>query len=393
MKDGKRPLTQIVHAGSHPDKHKGAMNTPVYRASTIAFPSVRAMRDGVKKRFDSVFYGRHGTPSSFALEEAMTAVEGGHRSIAVPSGLAGIAITLLTYLKSGDHLLMVDTVYGPTRSFCQRMKTQYGIETTFYDPMIGADIGTLIQDNTKLVFTESPGSLTFEVQDIPAICEAAHGKGVKVAIDNTWSAGHYFKPFDFGVDVSIQAATKYVAGHADVMIGLITANSEEDWHALKTANAAMGYAVGSDDCYLALRGLRTLDVRLERHQENGLALADYFNARDEVQTVLHPSYPSCPGHATWRRDFTGASGLFGVVLNPFPQDRVEAMLDGMELFAMGFSWGGFESLLIQTDPAASRTATSWASTDPVLRVHAGQEDIDDLIADLDMGFDRLNGKV
>ncbi len=392
MASGKRPQTTIVHAGSHPEQHMGAMNTPVYRASTIAFPSVEAIQDGIKNKFDSVFYGRHGTPSTFSLEEAMAAVEGGRRSVAVPSGLAAIVVSLLTYLKSGDHLLMVDSVYEPTRSFCARLESHYGIETTFYDPLIGAGIKDLIQPNTKVVFTESPGSLTFEVQDLPAISKAAHEHGVKVLLDNTWSGGHFFKPFEHGVDVSIQAATKYIVGHADVMMGLITTASQEDWLNIKTANAAMGYSVGSDDCYLALRGLRTLDVRLQRHQETGLALADYLKERPEVAKVLHPALPNCPGHEIWQRDFTGSSGLFGVVLNDVPQDRVVAMLNGMELFTMGFSWGGFESLMIQTTPARARTSTTWEATGPTLRLHAGQEDSDDLIADLDQGFKRLNGE-
>ncbi|MEK9678916.1 MAG: cystathionine beta-lyase [Rhodospirillaceae bacterium] len=392
MASGKRPQTTIVHAGSHPEQHMGAMNTPVYRASTIAFPSVEAIQDGIKNKFDSVFYGRHGTPSTFSLEEAMAAVEGGHRSVAVPSGLAAIVVSLLTYLKSGDHLLMVDSVYEPTRSFCARLESHYGIETTFYDPLIGAGIKDLIQPNTKVVFTESPGSLTFEVQDLPTISAAAHEQGVKVLLDNTWSGGHFFKPFEHGVDVSIQAATKYIVGHADVMMGLITTASQEDWLEIKTANAAMGYSVGSDDCYLALRGLRTLDVRLQRHQETGLALANYLQDRPEVAKVLHPALPDCPGHEIWQRDFTGSSGLFGVILNDVPQDRVVAMLNGMELFTMGFSWGGFESLMIQTTPARARTATTWEAAGPTLRLHVGQEDVDDLIADLDNGFKRLNGE-
>jgi cystathionine beta-lyase len=392
MASGKRPQTTIVHAGSHPKQHMGAMNTPVYRASTIAFPSVEAIQDGIKNKFDIVFYGRHGTPSTFSLEEAMAAVEGGHRSVAVPSGLAAIVVSLLAYLKSGDHLLMVDSVYEPTRSFCARLQSHYGIETTFYDPLIGAGIKDLIQPNTKVIFTESPGSLTFEVQDLPAISKAAHEHGVKVLLDNTWSAGHYFKPFDHGVDVSIQAATKYIVGHADVMMGLITSATEEEWLEIKSASAAMGYSVGSDDCYLALRGLRTLDVRLQRHQETGLTLANYLKDRPEVAKVLHPALPDCPGHEIWQRDFTGSSGLFGVVLKDVPQDRVVAMLNGMELFTMGFSWGGFESLMIQTSPARARTATSWDAAGPTLRLHAGQEDANDLIADLDQGFKRLNGE-
>jgi cysteine-S-conjugate beta-lyase len=384
----RRPETRIAHSGSHPEKFRGAMNPPVYRASTVVFPTGAAMREASRNRFDTVYYGRHGTPTSFALEEAMADLEGGHRSVAVCSGLAAITVAILAFVKSGDHVLLADTVYDPTRRLAQFLGDM-GIETSFYDPLAGAAVAGLIRTNTKIVFCESPGSLTFEVQDVPAIAAAAHAKGVKVLLDNTWAAGHFFKPFEHGVDVSIQAATKYIAGHADVMIGLVTAKTEEDWRAVKTMSAVLGYLAGPDECYLALRGLKTLDVRLERHQETGLALARWCAARPEVHTVLHPALPSCPGHDVWKRDFTGASGLFSVVLNEVPMTRVEAMLDGMEIFAMGFSWGGFESLIIPADPATIRTATKWRATGPLIRLHAGQEDVADLIADLEDGFARL----
>ncbi|MEE2760789.1 MAG: cystathionine beta-lyase [Pseudomonadota bacterium] len=389
MNDGKRPQTRIVHAGSHPEKQRGVMNPPVHRASTVVFPTVAAMRDAVSNRFDTVFYGRHGTPSSFALEEAVADLEGGYRSVTAPSGLAAVTLSLLSFLKSGDHLLMVDSAYDPSRRACERFLADYGIQTTFYDPLIGTGIGELMRPKTKAVFLESPGSLTFEVQDIPAIAEAAHARGAKVILDNTWSAGHFLKPFDLGADISVQAATKYIAGHADVMLGLVTVANEVDWRAIKTRAGFLGYCSGADDCYLALRGLRTLDVRMERHQETGLALAQWFQARPEVKRVLHPALPEDPGHAIWQRDFTGASGLFGVVLEETPQANVEAMLDGMEYFAMGFSWGGFESLMIQTDPKPLRSAVPWTEPGVTLRVHAGQEDLEDLIADLERGFVHL----
>ena len=384
--------TRIVHAGSHPADHRGVINTPVYRASTVAFPTAQAMRDAVKTRYDKNFYGRLGTPTSFALEEAMCDLEGGYRTVSTPSGVAAVAVALSAFLKAGDHLLMVDTTYDPTRSHCTKYLAQFGVETTFYDPMIGADIDSLILDNTKLIFTESPGSLSFEVQDIPAIVDAAHKRGVRVILDNTWAGGYFFKPFEHGVDISVQAATKYIAGHSDVMIGLVTAATEKDWRRIKTTAALLGLCASPDDCYLTLRGMRTLDVRMGLHQENGLALANWFADRAEVNRVLHPAFPDCPGHDIWKRDFTGASGLFAIVLNDTPLDRVDAMLDGMELFAMGYSWGGFESLMIHTDPTAIRSANKWDAPGPLLRIHAGQEDVSDLIEDLERGFDRLNAK-
>ena len=390
MKNGKRPQTRIVHAGSDPQKQRGAVNTPVYRASTVIFPTVAAMRSGVENRLDTVFYGRHGTPSSFALEEAVADLEGGDRSVTAPSGLAAVTLSLMSFLKSGDHLLMVDNAYDPSRRVCERFLKDYGVETTFYDPLIGAGISQLMQANTKVVFLESPGSLTFEVQDIPAIAEAAHKGGAKVILDNTWSAGQFLKPFALGVDVSVQAATKYIAGHADVMLGLVTTATEEDWRTIKTHAGFLGLCAGSDDCYLALRGLRTLDVRMERHHETGLTLARWFQERPEVKRVLHPALPDDPGHAIWQRDFTGASGLFGVILNEYAQENVEAMLDGLDYFAMGFSWGGFESLMIQTNPAPARSTVKWDEPGISLRIHAGQEDPEDLIDDLERGFERLN---
>ena len=385
----KRPSTRLVHAGSHPEQHKGVMNTPVYRASTVLFPTVDAMNKGVKTRFDSVFYGRHGTPTTMALEEAAADLEGGYRSVAVPSGVSAIVVSLLGFLENGDHLLMTDTAYSPSRDICTGFLANYGISTDFYDPMIGAGIKELIRPKTKAVFTESPGSLTFEVQDIPAISEVAHANGVKVIMDNTWSAGFFFKPFEHGVDVSVQSATKYLAGHADVMAGLVTAATEEDWKRLKTTSAYLGMCLGGDDAYLTSRGIRTLDVRLERHQATGIKLAEWFNAQPEVERVLHPAFSECPGHNLWQRDFTGASGLFGVILKDVPERALPILLNNMEIFGMGFSWGGFESLMTLISPLPVRSAAPWTASGPLLRVHAGQEDPEDLIQDLEEGFQRL----
>jgi cystathionine beta-lyase len=284
---------------------------------------------------------------------------------------------------------MVDTVYGPVRRFCDALLARFGVETTYYPPGIGDGIAALIRRNTRIVYLESPGSLTFEIQDVPAISAAAHAAGAMVVMDNTWATPLFFKPFDRGVDVSVHAATKYIGGHSDLMLGLVV-TKQAHFTTLKGTAHGLGFAAAPDDCYLALRGLRTLSVRLRRHQETGLALARWLQTRPEVSTVLHPALPGTPGHEIWKRDFTGASGLFGVVLQPFSKAAVAAMVDGMELFPMGFSWGGYESLILPVHPEASRSATRWNAPGPVLRIHAGLEDPEDLIADLARGFERLN---
>lgn len=388
MTDDLRDDTLIGHAGCHPQDNHGIINPPVYHASTVLFPSVAALEEAVKDRFDRVYYGRYGTPTTFALEEAVAALEQGDRAIALPSGLAAIAATLTALLKAGDHLLMVDSAYEPVRKLCDRTLARFGVTTTYYDPLIGAGIADLITPETRLVYLESPGSLTFEVQDVPAIAAAAHAAGALVAMDNTWATPLFFKPFRHGVDISIHAATKYIVGHSDAMLGLVV-TKDPHYRTIKTSAQAMGYAAAPDDCYLALRGLRTLSVRMRRHQETGLALARWLQQRPEVAKVLHPGLPDDPGHALWRRDFAGASGLFSIVLNPVPKAALAAMLDGMTLFGMGFSWGGFESLILPVRPEATRTATSWTAPGPTLRLHAGLEDPRDLIADLERGFDRL----
>ena len=384
--------TRLIHTGSDPINQKGAINPPVYRASTVIFPTVQAMEDAQKKKFDTTFYGVHGTPTTFALEDAMTELEGGYRAVSVSSGLAAITTALITFLKSGDHLLMVDSVYGPTRNFCDTTLRNFGITTTYYDPLIGEKIKNLIKTETKVIFTESPGSYTFEIQDIPAIVNVAHKHDIKVMIDNTWSAGYYFKPFDHDVDISIQATTKYQAGHADVILGHIIAQTEQDWLKLKITTGALGQAVSPDVCYLALRGVRTLSVRIEEHQKNAIEVANWLNKRPEVETVLHPAFPSCPGHEIWQRDFIGSSGLFSIVLKDFSMEQVNAMLDDMDYFAMGFSWGGYESLIVPCDPTKLRSATKWNASGPLLRIHVGQEDVQDLIQDLERGLSRLLGK-
>ena len=380
--------TLIVSVGRRPEANHGIPNPPVYHASTIAFPTVAALDAAREDRLNGVYYGRYGTPTSFAFEEAVAALEGGHRTVTTPSGLAAIACALLSFLKAGDHLLMVDSAYFPTRHLCGGLLAGLGVETTYYDPMIGAAIAELMRPETKVVYTESPCSLTFEVQDVPAIAAAAHAAGAVVLTDNTWSGGLYFQPFAHGVDVSIQSATKYICGHSDVMLGAIT-TTEETYETVKWTAVALGTCAGPDDCFLGLRGLRSLSPRLARHQENGLALAGWLAERPEVRRVLHPALPEAEGHDTWKRDFSGASGLFGVVLGDYSKEAVAAMLDGLDHYSMGFSWGGVESLILPTDPASSRSTVPWTESGVCLRIHAGIENIEDLIADLEKGLARL----
>lgn len=385
----KKQATLLAHAGRDPARQHGIVNPGVWHASTIIFPTVAELEASAGKRFESITYGRHGTPTTFAFEEAVAALEGAARAIAVPSGLAAITAALLGYVRTGDHVLMADHVYGPARGFATSFLKRMGVETTFYDPMIGAGIADFIRDNTRVVYMESPGSLTFEVQDVPAIVAAAKARGVATLLDNTWASPVFFQPLKLGVDASIIAATKYIVGHSDAMLGVI-ACTEESWKRIRPVVGELGFSVGPDDLYLGLRGLRTAMVRMRHHERQALALAQWLEKRPEVRRVLHPALPSHPGHAFWKRDFTGSSGLFGVVLEEVPKRAVDAMLDGMELFGMGYSWGGFESLILPTHPEKLRTATTWAPGGPTLRIHAGLEDLDDLIADLEAGLARLD---
>ncbi|WP_431856429.1 cystathionine beta-lyase [Azospirillum sp.] len=384
-----KPDTLLSHAGRNPQANFGIINPPVYHASTVLFPTLEALEASDRNPFEIINYGRVGTPTSHAFEEAVAAVEGGYRAVTAASGLAAIATALSAFTKAGDHVLMTDSAYGPTRRFCNDVLTRYGVEIEYYDPLVGSGITALIRPNTSVVYLESPGSLTFEVQDVPAIAKAAKAAGATVLLDNTWATPLYFKPFEHGVDVSIHAATKYIVGHADAMLGLMVC-SEEAWPAVKKTAVRFGTCAGPDDMYLGLRGLRTMGVRLKRHQETSLALADWLAARPEVTRVLHPARPGDAGHALWKRDFTGASGLFAAEFKAVPKAALAAMLDGMELFGMGYSWGGFESLILPVHPGAIRTATTWKAEGPLIRLHAGLEDVDDLIRDLDRGFARLN---
>lgn len=380
--------TLLAHAGRDPEKNFGVVNPPVYHASTILHRTVAEYEAAGRNRYNQVTYGRHGTPTTYALEEAVAAVEGGHRAVAFCSGAAACFASILAFVKTGDHLLMVNSVYGPVRNFCDGFLKRFGVETTFYDPLIGAGIAGLIRPNTAVIYLESPGSLTFEVQDVPTIVQVAKSRGIKTLLDNTWAAPLFYKPLAHGVDVDIISATKYIVGHSDAMMGIAVC-TEESFLPVRNAATELGNHAAPDDCYLALRGLRSSGVRLRQHEGQGLALARFLQNRPEVERVMHPGLPGDPGHALWRRDFMGASGLFGVALKRgIAKKAVDAMLDGMELFGIGASWGGFESLILPTHPERLRTAVKW-DTGPCLRLHAGLEDLDDLIADLTLGFDRL----
>lgn len=374
--------TLAVHSGRMSAAHFGAVNTPVYRASTILYRDFASLESGDVP----YIYGRRGTPTSRSLEEAVTALEGGARTVICPSGLNAIALAILSVCGAGDHLLMVDSCYGPTRFSCDRTLSRFGIETTYYDPLIGGGIAALFRPNTKAVFCESPGSLTFEVQDVPAIARVAHERGAAVLLDNTWATPLMFDAFAHGADLSIQAATKYVGGHADVMLGYVCANEA---HAARLAQTHdhLGLYASGDDCFLGLRGLRTMAVRLKRHGETAMALARWLQARPEVSRVLYPALEDDPGHAIWKRDFSGASGLFGVVLKPVSHDGLAAFFDSLKLFGMGYSWGGFESLIVPSK--IHRTARKFETEGPVIRIHAGLEEPADLIADLEQGLSRL----
>lgn len=376
--------TRLVHAGRQPDEQFGFVNTPIYRGSTVLSPTVEALHAS-NKRFT---YATKGTPTSEALETAWSEISGAAGTVLVPSGLAAVTLALMACLKSGDHLLMTDSVYRPTRVFCEGVLRRFGVETTYYDPLIGADIASLMRPNTRVVFTEAPGSQSFEMQDIPAISKVAHAHGAKVVMDNTWATPLFFPPHERGVDLAIEAGTKYLGGHSDLLLGLVSANSET-WPALRETFDAFAICAGPEDIFLALRGLRTLELRLREAERQGLALATWLQTRPEVAQVLHPALPDCPGHDIWKRDFLGSSGLFSVILQPASRQAVAAMLDGLELFGMGYSWGGFESLVIPFDCASYRTATTWQPGGPALRFQVGFEDMADLTADLDAGFARL----
>ena len=377
--------TLLARAGRDPALYQGMVNTPVFRTSTVIFPDLETYEARGGDDYKKVRYGLYGTPTTFALEEAVARMEGGHAAVALPSGLAAIAVALCAYLKSGDHLLVPDSVYTPTRTFCDRRLKPNGIDVEYYDPLIGAGIAKLIRPATRVVFCEAPGSLSFEMQDIPAIAEVAHRRGVAVLADTTWGTPYFFRSFEKGVDVSIHAATKYIAGHSDVVMGMIVTN-EPHWLTVRRTVADYGYGVSPDDCYLVLRGFRTIGVRMNQQMANALKVARWLQSQPQVRRVLYPALEGAPGHALWKRDFSGAASLFSFVMQPATEAKVTAFINALELFGIGSSWGGFESLAIVARIERYRTVTKWDPGGPTIRLHIGLEDPDDLIADLKRGF-------
>lgn len=381
------PRTKMVLAGRDTSDQFGFVNTPIYRGSTVLYPTLEEL----KTRRQRYVYGTRGTPTTEALEKAWSEISNAAGTVLVPSGLAAIVLALQSLLRAGDHMLVADTVYRPTRNLADTVLKRFGVETTYYDPTIGAGLAALMRPNTRVVFTEAPGSQTFEMQDIPAIAEIASKHGAFTVMDNTWATPLFFPAHDFGVDLVIEAGTKYLGGHSDLLMGLVSANSRA-WPELKTTADSMAVCAGPEDCFLALRGLRTMRMRLEEAQRQGFAMADWMAARPEVKRVMHPGLPSDPGHVLWKRDFKGASGLFGAILHPVSEKQVAAFFDGLELFGMGYSWGGYESLCVPYDNvtmASLRTTTGWTETGVLIRLQIGFEDVADLQADLAAGFARM----
>jgi cystathionine beta-lyase len=376
--------TRLVHAGRDPADAHGFVNRPAYRGSTVLFPTL----DALTTRAQTFTYGRRGTPNTLELEGQIAALEGGTRTVLTASGLQAVSTALLALVEAGDDILVTDSVYQPTRAFCDTALVRLGVRTTYYDPTLGAGIAALLTPRTRAVLVESPGSQTFEMQDVPAIAAVTRAHGAFLVMDNTWASPLYFTPFAHGVDLSIQSLTKYVVGHSDALLGAVTAGPRTE-RRLLAAKEALGVCPGSEETWLALRGLRTLQVRLARHHTSGLAVARWFAQRPEVAEVLHPALATHPGHAIWQRDFRGASGLFSVVLHPVPRPALAAMVDGLRYFGMGYSWGGFESLIVPFDPSTYRTATRWTRPGPAVRLHIGLEEPADLTADLEAGFARM----
>ncbi|MFG1428215.1 cystathionine beta-lyase [Roseixanthobacter glucoisosaccharinicivorans] len=379
------PETEVVRLGRDPFRFDGFVNPPVVRGSTVLYPTYADL-SAHRGRYS---YGRRGNPTTEALETALKSLEGSDGVVLTPSGLSACSVALLSALSAGDHLLMVDTAYFPTRRFCDTILKKMGVETSYYDPLVGADIHKLLRDNTRAIFLEAPGSQSFEMQDIPAITAVARAHGITTLIDNTWATPLFFRPHDFGVDVSIQAGTKYIGGHADLNLGTISAVGPS-WKRVQDLHGDMGICISPDDAALGSRGLRTLAVRLERHQESALKVARWMQSLPQVSRVLHPALESHPGHALWKRDFKGSSGLFSAVLNPVSDQALAAFFDALVHFGMGYSWGGYESLIIAFDCSGYRTATRWQAEGPAIRIHIGLENTDDLMADLEQAFAKMS---
>ena len=393
MSNSKKTETQLVHGGRRDEWSHGIVNPPVYRASTCLFDSYAELRERcADPSAKKLFYGRKGTPTQWALEEAITELEGGEGTVLYPSGVAAITGAILSLVRAGDHILITDSAYEPTRTFSSGLLSQMGVEVEYYDPLIGGDIEKLFRDNTRLVMTESPGSLTFEVQDLPAIIAAAKKRDIYVVVDNTWATPLYLKPLEMGADISVHAVTKYIGGHSDIMLGSATAN-KRTFKALQRTAYQLGQTCSPDDAFLASRGIRTLAVRLKVHEENALKIAAWLKDQPEVARVLHPAFEDCPGHDIWDRDFAGSTGLFSIVLKGGDYPDTAALVDDLALFKMGFSWGGYESLILPSDPRGSRSVTEWKGEGPVVRIHIGLEDTDDLIEDLAAGLKRYSKRM
>jgi len=385
-----KPATRLVQAGRRAEWTRGVVNVPVWRGSTVLYDNVAHMRaTGAGDLHEKLFYGRKGLPTQWSLADALTSLEpGAEATFLYPSGVAAIAAALLSVLSPGDELLLVDSAYDPTRGLATGLLARMGITTRFYDPLVGAGIAELIGPATRAIFLESPGSLSFEVQDIPAIVQVAKAKGITTILDNTWATPLFFPAIEKGIDLTVLACTKYVVGHSDAMLGSVTA-APSHWAGLRDTSFQLGQVASPDDAYLGSRGLRTMGVRLAHHQQSALTIAEWLTEQPGVAQVLHPALPSCPGHEIFTRDFLGSSGLFAFVLDGGNDAARTAMLDGLAHFGLGFSWGGYESLAIPADPHRYRSVTKRDFAGPLVRLQIGLEDTDDLIADLDRGLARF----
>jgi cystathionine beta-lyase len=388
--NGMKPETRLVHAGRDPEGNFGIVNPPVYRASTIIYSTMAEFDNRHTRKYTGFSYGLAGTPTTLALAEAAAELSGAARALVTSSGLAAVTQTLTAFLKTGDHVLLPDTCYGPSRVFGSSVLRRFGVEVEFYDPLVGGEIARLMRPNTRVVYLESPGTATFAVQDVPAIAAAAHAGGAVAIMDNTWATPLFFRAFEHGVDVEVQAGTKFLAGHSDLLVGVVTTRTEELFRTVKDGVSAFGDGVAPDIAYETMRGMRTLAVRLRHHERSALDVARWLEGRPEVARVLHPALPSHPTHALWKRDYLGSSSLFGVLLRTSSDAAVAAMIEGMRLFKIGASFGGFESLITPPRPEANRTVRPWRERGFLLRIHVGLEAVEDLIADLQDGFKRLN---